>query len=144
MRITRSEQRWASCIFDTIFPSGAVGALPVGTSGVPMRRFLDSLAAHAPVDAVLGLRAATFIIFWFGALFIGRVGAFARLDVAQRVAVLERMAHHPIYLVRELPMLMKTIGAMGYGGVPLIQQQVGVTRVDASPPAWADPARTEQ
>ena len=107
-----------------------------------MRRFLDNVAARAPLDAVLGLRAATFIIFWFGALFIGRIGSFAALDTSRRLAVLDRMAHHPVYLVRELPMLMKTMGAMGYGGVPLIQQQVGVTRIDASPPDWADGSRT--
>jgi hypothetical protein len=36
-------------------------------------------------------------------------------------------------------MLMKTVGAMGVFGVPDAQRQLGVERVDATPPGWASP-----
>ena len=70
----------------------------------------------------------------------------ARLSVAksniglgadERMAVLERMRQSDVYLVREMPLLFKTVGCLGFCGLPQVHEQVGIEPRDTTPPEWA-------
>ena len=73
----------------------------------------------------------------FGPLLAGRLRSFAGLSVTERGEVLESLAHSRLYLLREIPMLLKMVASLGYLGVPQVQRELGVPSVDREPPEWA-------
>ena len=101
------------------------------------RRFIDGIRARCGKDFMLGVRAAAWVVTLFGPLLIGRLRRFGSLLPNERADVLEGLAHHRLYLVRELPMLLKMVASLGYVGVPEVQRAIGLAVVDDTPPAWA-------
>lgn len=134
MRLLGFERRWMTTLFEAIYPSGY--GIEVTA---PLDRFADAVVRVAPTRVALGLRAATWILTLLGPLLAGRFSTLTALTPDARAQVLDRLSRHRVFLVRELPMLMKTVGAMGVFGVPDAQRQLGVERVDATPPGWASP-----
>ncbi|MCB9661068.1 MAG: hypothetical protein R3B40_23910 [Polyangiales bacterium] len=131
------ERRWLLRIFDAIYPANAPGGLRLGAADVPLEGLLADLRRHAPFDFMLGVRAAAWVVTLFGPLLIGRLRRFGSLLPNERADVLEGLAHHRLYLVRELPMLLKMVASLGYVGVPEVQRAIGLAVVDDTPPAWA-------
>ena len=133
----RFERRWLLRIFDAIYPAGTVDGLRLGASDVPLEGLLEDMVKRAPFDFVLGLRAGAWVVTLFGPLLAGRLRSFAGLSVTERGEVLESLAHSRLYLLREIPMLMKMVASLGYLGVPSVQRELGLPSVDADPPEWA-------
>lgn len=133
----RFERRWLLRIFDAIYPAGTEGGLRVGARDVPLEGLLEDMSKRAPFDFVLGLRAAAWVVTLFGPLLAGRPRTFAGLSVAERADVLESLSHSRLYLLREIPMLLKMVASLGYLGVPSVQQELGLPNVDSTPPEWA-------
>src|ERR1700757_3647747 len=98
LRLLRFERRWLVRIFETILPSGA--GLDRGAADVPMGRFVDDFAAHAPLATLIGLRAALWLVMLAPLLWL-RWRPFLGLRDADRVQVLERLRRSDLYLVRE-------------------------------------------
>ena len=136
------ERRWLLRIFDAIYPANAAGGLRLGAADVPLEGLLLDLQRSAPFDFMLGLRASAWVVTLFGPLLIGRPRPFGALSRDARAEVLEGLAHHRLYLVRELPMLLKMVASLGYVGVPEVQRALGLATVDGTPPAWATPEET--
>lgn len=133
----RFERRWLLRIFDAIYPAGTEGGLRLGASDVPIEGLLEDMVKRAPFDFVLGLRAGAWVVTLFGPLLTGRLRTFAGLTVAERADVLTSLAHSRLYLLREIPMLLKMVASLGYLGVPSVQRALGLPSVDAEPPEWA-------
>lgn len=133
----RFERRWLLRIFDAVYPGGTEGGLRLGAKDVPIGGLLDDMVKRAPFDFVLGLRAAAWVVTLFGPLLAGRLRTFAGLSVTERGEVLESLAHSRLYLLREIPMLLKMVASLGYLGVPSVQRELGLPNVDGEPPAWA-------
>jgi len=133
----RFERRWLLRIFDAIYPAGTVDGLRLGASDVPLEGLLEDMVKRAPFDFVLGLRAGAWVVTLFGPLLAGRLRSFAGLSVTERGEVLESLAHSRLYLLREIPMLLKMVASLGYLGVPSVQRELGLPSVDADPPEWA-------
>lgn len=136
MRLLSFERRWFATIFAAILPSNAHPTLTEGADTLPMGRYADELVQRAPARVAFGFRGAALLIVLFGAALAGRWKPFLWLTQPQQAQVLDAMTHHNLYLVRELPTLMKVLATMGYAGAPHIQQQLGVVRVDETPPSW--------
>jgi hypothetical protein len=137
MKLHGFERRWLLSIFETVAPSGADERVPVGAAGVPMDRFLDDLLARAPVHFILGLRACLWVVMLAPLFVLGRFRTFLGLSVPERLALLERLGESPTYVIREMPVLFKTVACLGFCGVPEVQARIGIHPVDATPPAWA-------
>ncbi|MBK6809110.1 MAG: hypothetical protein IPI43_00230 [Sandaracinaceae bacterium] len=133
----RFERRWLLRIFDAIYPGGTAEGLRLGAADVPIEGLLEDIAKRAPFDFVLGLRAGAWVVTLFGPLLTGRFRRFAGLSVPERGEVLEALAHSRLYLLREIPMLLKMVASLGYLGVPQVQRELGVPSVDREPPEWA-------
>ena len=131
------EKRWLLTIFDTVVPSGADARFSLGARDAPMDRFVDDLLAHAPMHFCLGLRFCIWILTLSPLVAIGRFATFGSLDAAERLDVLRRFAASPTYVVREMPLLFKTIACLGFCGLPDVQSALGIRPVDATPPEWA-------
>ena len=134
--MTALEKRWLLRILDAILPAGADPRLP-GARELPLRGLIDDLDAAAPWTMRFALRAATWIVTWLGPALTGRPRTFGMLDVAERGRVLDELSRSRVYLIRELPLLLKMVGCLGYAALPRVQRAVGLTSVDAEPPAWA-------
>ncbi len=137
VRPTRGERRRLLVVFDAILPAGADPRLPLGARDLPLERFLQDLGQRAPTRALLGLRLVLWLV-WLGPLpILGRPRTFAGLGEDQRVALLDALARSRSYVLREAPMLLKTLACLGYCGHPDVHAAIGLTSRDATPPAWA-------
>jgi hypothetical protein len=141
MRLFAFERRWLLAIFDTILPSGADERLPSGARDAPLERFVDDLFRCGPRRFLLGIRASLWIVVLAPIFLFMHARTIAHLSPAERLRVLERLHHHPRYLVREAATVVKWTACFGWAGLPEVQRRIGIFPVDAEPPAWArDPA----
>jgi hypothetical protein len=130
------ERRWLLAVLEAILPSGAHPRLDLGARDLPLDRFVDDLLLRAPTLAVLGLRASLWVIT-LAPLARGRLRLFPSLETGQQIAVLEALARSRIHVLREVPVLLKTLACLGYCGVPEVQRRVGIEPVASAPPRWA-------
>jgi hypothetical protein len=139
MTLASFEKRWLLVIFETLVPSGADERFPSGAREAPMDRFVDDLLAHAPAHFCLGLRACLWILTLSPIFVLGRLGTFGSLESSERLALLRRFSASPNYVIREMPLLFKTVACLGFCGLPDVQSRLGIHPVDATPPEWARP-----
>lgn len=137
MRWLSFERRWLAAIWATIFPSGTQGGLALGARDVALDRFLDELVAFAPARVTLGARVCVWLLTLCPLFVLGRFALFPSLDAEARLAVLEKLRASDVYLVRELPILFKMLGALGYAGLPAVHEELGIPVRDREPPDWA-------
>ena len=133
--MTSLERRWLCAIFDTILPASAAGFTPA-PSDVPLEVFFRDLERSAPSDFNLGLRVAVWVVMLAPPFTVRRMRPFTSLDSAERLAVVERLAASKVYLLREIPLLLKMVGCLGYCGVPEVQSGLGIPLSTREPPAW--------
>ena len=135
-RLSGFERRWFQAMVETILPSGASEQFPLGGQDVPLQRFLADFLRHAPLKIVVGLRATLLMIFLAPLFMSGMRRTFMALGVERREAAILRMRHSDVYVIRELPVLLKTIGCMAVLGVPEVQRSLGMAQVDTCSPDW--------
>lgn len=131
------ERDWIVALFETVIPSDADPRVPLGADQAPMRRFVDDLLDHAPLQFIAGFRACVWLTQLAPPFVLARPRTFLGLGRSERLLLLERFHASPIYLLRELPLLLKTIGCLGFCGLPAVQAQLGITPRDALPAHWA-------
>ena len=134
LRLLRFERRWLVSVFEVVLPSE--GPLGLGAADVPMGRFVDDLLARMPLQAVLGLRAALWMLMLAPPFVLRRARTFLGLAAADRLALLDRLRRSDHYLVRESAVLFKIVGCLGFCGLAVLQRRIGIHPVDQTPPAW--------
>lgn len=137
------ERRWALEIFDTILPSGADQRLPLGAADLPLEHLIKDVCVRAPGRFALGFRVAVWLVIWSPLFVLKRVKRFTKLSATDRLAHIQRLGCSDRYLIREAVTLLKMIACLGYGGLPVVQRQVGYDRVDAALPVWAQPEEAQ-
>jgi hypothetical protein len=136
MKLRRFEARWLLAIFATILPEAE--GIP-GAARAPLDRFVDDLCAAAPGRLVVGLRLALWFVVWLAPLFtLWWPRRFIGLGQDDRLRVLHALRSSRFYLIRELPVLLKSVACLGHCGLPDVQRAIGLP-ADAEPPAWARP-----
>jgi hypothetical protein len=130
------ERRWLLAVLAAILPSGSHARLHLGARDVPLARFVADLLARAPVSAVLALRASLWVAT-LAPLVRGRLRTFGALPPAEQVETLRALERSRLHLLREVPVLLKTLACLGFCGLPEVQRQAGIEPVAAAPPRWA-------
>jgi len=133
------ERRWLLVVFETVVPSGVDEGMPLGAKDAPMGRFVDDLFRRAPAHFCLGLRACLWVVMFAPPFVLGRLATFVGLREQERLELLAVMGRSDAYLVREMPLLFKTIACLGFCGLPEVQTKVGIFPVDRTLPEWARP-----
>lgn len=131
------ERRWLLLVFDTIVPAGTSERTPLGARDVPMDRFLDDLFRSAPLHFCLGLKLCLWVVMFAPLFVLGRFRTFVGLGDSDRLRLLERLGESDTYLLREMPLLFKTVACLGFCGLAEVQLPLGITPVDGTPPEWA-------
>ena len=90
---------------------------------------------------LLGFHAAIWIVGLAPLFMLRRLRTFAGLPQSEGSALLDRMAHSDVYIVRELPTLLKMIVCLGYAGHPKVLDAVGIPN-DGVPPDWVPASET--
>lgn len=134
MRLLAFERRWLATLFDAIIPAGAHERLALGARDVPHSRLVEELGRYAPGHFLLGLRAAVWLAYLSPLIWTLRT--FGGLDAPRRVRHLERLAGSGIYMLREVPMLLKMVACLAYGALPEVQTRIGLPPADEPPPSW--------
>lgn len=130
------EQRWTRRIFEGLFPAGQAEGFAQGGDSGALGGFVTDLVRYAPPISILGLRAATWIIWWGPLFFVGRLRTFEGLSPETQARMLTRMSTSALYPIREVALLVKTIGSLGFCSRLDVQAQVGITFDGAEEPAW--------
>jgi hypothetical protein len=136
------ERRWLLAIISTILPSAVGERLPWGAADAPLGAFLDDLLDSAPLKFVAGVRACVWMVVLSPPILLRRFTTFFSLNDADRLLLVEQLKHSPIYVVREMPLMFKMIGCLGFCGLPQVQNKLGIFPTDGSAPAWALPEKS--
>jgi hypothetical protein len=139
MALRTFEKRWMLSLFAAVLPpSSSTGRLPAGGDSPHLAHFIDEFWRRAPASGKLGLRAATWILALAPLLWRLKLRPFHRLVPKDRQAFLESAAASRLYLVRELPNLVKMVACLAYCALPGVPAAIGLPEVsrDESPPAW--------
>jgi len=131
------ELRCLAAVFEAVLPSGASETMPLGAADVAMGRFVEDLFRHAPGHFRLGLRACLWFLTLAPPFVLGRFATFVGLPREDRLRLLERLGQSSVYVVREMPLLFKTVACLGFCGLPEVQSPIGISPVDSLPPEWA-------
>lgn len=136
--MTGLERRWLALVFEAILPDGVSPGFP-GMRQVPLASFLDDFESAAPGRMLAGVRLALAFVFLGAPLvFLGRLRTFAGLAPEDRLELLKRLRASDVYVLRELPVLLKSVACLAHGGLPEVQRQIGIPW-EGPPPVWARP-----
>lgn len=135
--MTSIERSWLISIFYIMWPRGASESVPEGAEDVPCDAFLDNYLRYSPPLFKIGLRLATFAIYWspLWRKFKPRTIAGVSQDEAEEI--LEGISLSRVYAIRELVTLAKTACAMAVAGHGSVQRRLGTpSHIDETPPDW--------
>jgi hypothetical protein len=135
MTLLPFERRWAGALLEAFAPPGGPGLAPEPGEVdyvAGMQRMLGSFTKRA----ALGLRAALWIgalaPIWMGA----RLSSIARVPLARRTEIVQRLLVHRLFLVRELMFLLKTVASFALLGTPSVRERSNYDR--GVQPVWPE------
>lgn len=134
MKLTRWEKSSASSIYDFMFPSGADEKMSLGAKDVAFGAYLDDYFASCPALSTITIRLGLFLIQIFPLFFTGKLKFFTSLSVSDKEAYMEKWSKSRIYVMRQIALLVKMVGAFGYCGFPEVQRQMGIVKEKQFPP----------
>jgi hypothetical protein len=113
--------RWARAAFEALFP-GEPG--PPSMATLDVEGFLAGLFERAPLEPVLGLRIALWVITFAPLFALRRFTTLGGLVAADRERVLRVLASSPLYPVRQLLLLLKAMAALVYAADPQVRARL--------------------
>jgi hypothetical protein len=127
MRFTATEMHMLHGCFRALLPPEALE--------LPLVGFQIWVERLAPARVAWGLRGVL-LYLRLRCLLAGR--PWGRRRVTEHRALFEEMRTSSVYLIREMPVMLKALGAFAAFGHPDTQRAFGLP-VDTSPPFWARP-----
>jgi len=115
MRLSGFESGWARAALSAMFPGSSETGLE-SIAAMDVSGYLDDVMRTRPFRAVLGLRAAVWLVALAPPFVLGRIATIMGLAHAERERLLDGLLAHRTYGVRMLVMLLKTFGALLYAG----------------------------
>lgn len=134
MKLTAWEKRSALSIYEAIFPSGASETITLGARDVALGAYLDDYFETCPALSTITIRLGLFVMQILPFFFTGKLKLFKNLKKQDKEKYLEKWAKNRIYLIRQLALLVKMVGAFGYCGFPEVQHQMGIVKEKQLPP----------
>jgi len=122
-----AREKWLRTQLDAIIPEG--GEIPVSAEEGGAVEIFQDMASHLPALTGMSLHAAVVFVEFAGPLFgLKKTGRFSGLDSEKKTECLQGLSKSPIYLVRQMVMLLKMIACMGWGADPRVRRSLGYDR----------------
>ena len=121
MKLAKFELRWARFAFMTIYPGfdGLAGIAAMDTDA-----FLVELCRVIPFKSAMGLRLGIWLVALAPLFVLRRFATITTLTGADRERLIEALLMSPSYVVRQLVMILKTMGAMLYAGSTAVRERL--------------------
>ncbi len=136
--LSKTERDWAFAALGAIYPSHASASLSVGVCDLELGEYLRDLFVNIPLSAVLGLRAAIWIVALAPPFVLRRMVTVMGLDPKERQSLVERLLSSSSYGIRQLVVALKAIGGLFFGGAASVKQAIFG---DGNVPELISPAR---
>lgn len=133
MRLLPFEIRWMTCWFRTILPNAQDTAYP-GADTLPLDAFIRDYFAHTPPGSSIGIRLASVLLTLL--LCLRKARPLQRIARQERAEFLARLSTHKIYVLRELPMLLKLTAFLAWDAQDEVHRQLGVIGPLGPPAQW--------
>lgn len=121
----RMSRRALRIIAETLLPAGAHPRFKLGAADTGVDAFIDELEATAVTPMRLSFWGAVVFATWAAPLMIRRLPPLGRLSLPDRERALGAMASSPVYLIRQLIMMLKMTLSFAYGADRRVQAQLG-------------------
>ena len=121
MMLAKFELRWARLAFTTIYPGfdGLAGIAAMDTDA-----FLVELCRVVPLKSAMGLRLGIWLVALAPLFVLRRFATITGLAVADRERMIATLLVSPSYVVRQLVLILKTMGAMLYAGSAVVRARL--------------------
>jgi hypothetical protein len=103
-----------------------------GIEGMALPAFLAEVMRYLPFRAALGMRVAIWLVALAPFFVLGRLTTITRLSPHQRERVVMALLASRVYVVRSLFLILKTMGALLYGGNASVRARMAVSRAPSS------------
>jgi hypothetical protein len=123
--ITNLERSLAPVVLASFAPLATPGGLVVGESEVDWAGGLERFVGTAATKARVGLTLAMVAFFFAPMWALGRFRTLAASSAEERAAAMERVLAHPIFLVREMGLLVKLVACMAMFRVGSLRARSG-------------------
>jgi hypothetical protein len=114
--ITALEYKWARATLGTIYPAAPEAGVTQGIADMDLAGFIDELAEALPAITFFGIRLFLLLVALSPLFVIGKPRTMAGLGEKDREAVVWKIGHSDIYLVRQMVMALKATFAFFFGG----------------------------
>ncbi len=121
--LTGVERRWASAVFDTLFPGIADEGL-VSITELDLFGFLDQLRETVPARVAWAVRFAIVFVALSPLFVLWRLRTLASLDQVVRERVVTELATSRVYGIRQLVLILKSMGALLYGADARVRRRM--------------------
>lgn len=115
----------ARIVIDTMLPSNAHPALPLGALDTDFDRFYEDFSRTSALPMRLAFGAAVFAATWIAPLLIGRLPPLTRHARGERERALQALTTSRSSTLRQLAVVMKTVISFCYGSDPRVRRAIG-------------------
>lgn len=134
MTLSRAELRLLVALSGAMLPRR--GEQP-GAADVDLAAFWTAFFRVAPPLATVGMRLSALLLLLAPVLLLGRLQLFTRLGADGQDRVLAAANAHPLYVVRQSVLALKTFVCLGYFRDPRVRLHYGLDRLLERPQAWS-------
>ena len=114
--ITALEYKWARATLGTIYPAAPEAGVTQGIVDMDLAAFIDELAEALPFITFFGIRLFLLLVALSPLFVIGKFKTMAGLGEKDREAVVWKIGHSDVYVVRQMVMALKATFAFFFGG----------------------------
>jgi hypothetical protein len=136
MRLFEFEVTWAKAVFDAVLPEHA--GLPHGIAPMKPEHFFARTVAQSSIEQAIGMRLALWIVALAPIWFLRRPTTISSLVPTERQRILDRLLLSPIYVVRQLCLMLKAVASMLYAQSPEARRVMSNPRKVAATTALLD------
>ncbi len=135
MKLLSFEIHWMELWFKALLPHQNDTFL-TGVDTLPLDAYIRDYFSHTPEGSSIGVRLASFVLAFL--CFFRFFKPLSKLTREERGAYLTRVSTSNVYLLRELPMLLKITAFMAWDAQESVHRQLGVIGPMGPPAVWLE------
>lgn len=128
MKISKMEKRWLQEALAALIPAQASVRFPLGALDTGSLALAEDMLDKSPFLAGLGVRAAIWVAYLFPLVVLKKPRTLAGLSAEEKEVYLNRLYDHPIYLIRQTILLLKSVACLSYLADDRVREALGLMR----------------